>query len=248
MRLKKSKAQHMLLDTRILKRIVDYAEVSEEDTVLEVGCGTGNLTEYLLERCKVIGIEVDREMVKHLKVRFKDKIDEGKFELIQANALKIEFPSFTKFVSNIPYKISSPLTFKLFNHDFELAVVMYQREFAERLCKPEVHPNKLGIIAKMYCKAEILEIVKSSAFKPRPKVESAIVKIVPKAELKVKNRRLFEDFVKFIFSRRRKKLGKVIEEWGKLNGVGIEVPSEIRDKRVEEVNFRVLVDIVNELL
>lgn len=237
----------MLLDKRILKRVLDYSEVKENDIVLEVGCGTGNLTEFLLKKCKVIGIEVDKEMVRHLKIRFKDEIEEGKFKLIHANALKIEFPSFNKFISNIPYKISSPLTFKLFNYNFDLAVVMYQREFAERLCKPEIYPNKLGIIAKTYCKAEILEIVKPSAFRPRPKVESAIVRIKPEAELNVKNKKLFEDFVKFVFSRRRKKLDKSIEEWGKIRGVEIEIPNKIKNKRVEEIDFRVLVDIVNGL-
>ncbi|RLI70339.1 ribosomal RNA small subunit methyltransferase A, partial [Archaeoglobales archaeon] len=245
MKLKKSKAQHMLHDKRILKKILDYAEVKESDTVLEVGCGTGNLTEFLLRRCRVVGIEIDREMVKHLKIKFKREINQGRFKLIHANALKIEFPPFNKFVSNIPYKISSPLTFKLFNYNFDLAVVMYQREFAERLCKPEIYPNKLGIIAKTYCKADILEIVKPSAFKPRPKVESAIVRIKSEPELDVKNREVFEDFIKFIFSRRRKKVDKSIEEWSKMKGVELEIPDGIKNKRVEEIDFRILTDIVN---
>ena len=234
----------MLIDKRVLRRIVEYAEIEEDDLVLEVGCGTGNLTDVLLKRCNVIGIEYDIDMIKQLKVRFRKEIESGRFRLIHGDALKLDFPPFTKFVSNIPYKISSPLTFKLFNYRFKLAVVMYQREFAERLCKPEKIPNKLGIIAKTYCKAEILEIVKPSAFKPKPKVESAIVKLVPKPELIVSNREVFEDFIKFVFSMRRKKLGKIIEEWCRLRKVKLEFPDSLKDKRVEEVDFKVFAEMI----
>ncbi len=237
----------MLQDKRILRRIVNYAELSEDDVVLEVGCGTGNLTRYLLDKCKVVGIESDKDLVQHLKTRFKKEIEDGKFKLIHGDALKVDFPKFNKFVSNIPYRISSPLTFKLFNCDFELAVIMYQREFAERLCYPERFPNKLGIIAKTYCKAELLEMVKPFAFNPKPRVESAIVKILPKPELIVKDRALFEDFIKFLFSRRRKKLGKVIGEWCKLRKVKLNIPNSIKDKRVEEIDFKILAEMIYDL-
>ncbi|AAB89464.1 MULTISPECIES: 16S rRNA (adenine(1518)-N(6)/adenine(1519)-N(6))-dimethyltransferase RsmA [Archaeoglobus] len=241
MKLRKSLGQHMLVDRRVISRIVGYAELSEDDVVLEVGCGTGNLTSALLRKCSVVGIEKDPLMVKRLRERFSDFIGKGRFRLIQGDALKVDFPYFTKFVANIPYKISSPLTFKLLKTDFRLAVVMYQREFAERLCGED---NRLGVISKTYCKAEILEIVKPSSFNPPPKVESAIVRIVPEPEVFVENRELFEKFVTFAFSMRRKRMGKIVQEFRKRYGVELAVNKNLAEKRPEELGARKFAEIV----
>lgn len=240
-KLVKKWGQHILVNKAILQKIVDYAELSREDTVLEVGCGTGNLTENLLKRSKkVIGIERDRRFIDLLERKFKNEIEEGRFELIERDALKIDWPPFDKFVSNIPYQISSPLTFKLFKQDYKLAVVTYQKEFAERLTVS--HGKKYGrlsVIAKTYCRAEILDVIPPEAFKPKPKVESAIVRIIPKPEIEVRNRELFEDFVRFVFTRRRKKFGKIAQEFG------ISVPEDLKDKRPEEIPPEVFAEIVN---
>jgi 16S rRNA (adenine1518-N6/adenine1519-N6)-dimethyltransferase len=239
MKLFKGKSQHILVDRGVLRRITRYAELSAEDTVLEVGCGTGNLTAYLLRKAgKVIGIEIDSRMVELLKRKFSGFIEGGRFEIIHADALRIDFPRFDKFVSNIPYKISSPLTFKLLKSRFQIAVVMYQMEFARRLvARPGSKDyGRLSVVARSYCRAEIVESVPRWAFIPRPKVNSAIVKIYPEPELKVENRELFEDFVTFLFSRRRKKLGKSVEEFCKLKGVTIDLPDRLRDLRPEQVS------------
>ena len=246
MKLFRGKSQHILVDRGVLRRITRYAELSSEDTVLEVGCGTGNLTSYLLRKAgRVIGIEIDSRMVELLKRRFSGFIEAGRFELIHADALKIEFPEFDKFVSNIPYKISSPLTFKLFKSNFQLAVVMYQKEFARRLvAKPGSRDyGRLSVIARAYCRAELVEQVPSWAFVPRPKVDSAIVKIYPEPTLKVENRELFEDLVTFLFSRRRKRLGKSIEEFCRIKGVAIELPDKLRDLRPEQVSPEVFAEL-----
>uniref|UniRef100_A0A7C4W3Y1 Probable ribosomal RNA small subunit methyltransferase A n=1 Tax=Geoglobus ahangari TaxID=113653 RepID=A0A7C4W3Y1_9EURY len=244
MKLLKRLGQHILISKPILKKIINYAEISDKDTVLEVGCGTGNLTEMLLKKArKVIGIEKDGRFIDLLEKKFKKEIKESRLELIEANALKIEWPSFDKFVSNIPYKISSPLTFKLFKHDYKLAVIMYQKEFAERLtasCGSKKY-GKLSVIAKIYCKAEILDIVPPEAFRPKPKVYSAIVRIIPKPEIDVRNKKLFEDFVRFVFTKRRKKFGKIAQEYG------IMVPDDLKDKRPEEIPPEVFAKIVDDI-
>jgi len=231
----------MLVDRRVTSRIVKYAELSEDDVVLEVGCGTGNLTSAMLRKCRVIGIEKDPAMVELLRKRFSKFIEDGTFRLIHGDALKVPFPPFTKFVSNIPYRISSPLTFKLLKSDFRLAVVMYQREFAERLCRDD---NRLGVILKTYCRAELLEVVRSSSFNPPPKVDSAIVRIFPEPEVEVKDRELFETFVTFAFSMKRKKMGKIVQEFGRRYGVNIAIEEELARKRPEELGAEKFAEIL----
>jgi 16S rRNA (adenine1518-N6/adenine1519-N6)-dimethyltransferase len=250
MKLLKSKGQHILVDKRYLYKIVRYADLSYSDTVLEVGCGTGLLTRLLLKNAKMVyGIEIDGRFVNLLQKKFSTEIESGRFVLIKGDALKVEFPKFDKFVANIPYQISSPLTFKLFKHDFKLAVITYQKEFAERLiAKPGSKKyGRLSVVAKAYCKAEILDIIPPKAFKPKPKVESAIVRMIPEPEIEVKNKELFEDLVRFAFSRRRKKFGKILEEWCEEKSYTIEVPNEYKDKRPEEIPPEVYAEIADSL-
>lgn len=244
MKLRKELGQYIVMSKSLLRRIVNYAELSDDDIVLEVGCGTGKLTKLLLEKCKVIGIEKDRRFVDLLKKKFSLEIEIGRLKIIHGDALKVDFPEFTKFVSNIPFQISSPLTFKLFKYEFDLAVIMYQREFAERLVRED---SRLGVISKAYCRAEILEIVKPSVFKPKPAVEAAVVKIIPEPVVNVKNLRLFEEFVTFAFSMKRKKMGKIVEEWNKRKDIKVEIDSEIAEKRPEEVGAKVFAEIVNSI-
>lgn len=234
----------MLVNRRIIERIVSYAELGDNDIVLEIGCGTGNLTAELLKHCRVVGIEKDRRMVEKLKERFSNEIEREKLMLIHGDALKSEFPAFTKIVSNIPYKISSPLTFKFFKHKFELAIVTYQREFAERLCRED---NRLGVVASVYCSPQILEIVKPSAFRPKPKVESAVVKIIPKPRVNVKNKKLFEKFVTFAFTMRRKRMGKIVDEFNNRFGFSIEIDGEMTKMRPEELGAEKFKEIVDDI-
>jgi len=233
MKLSRKEAQHILVDKRVLRRIVSYANLSRKDIVLEVGCGTGNLTSYLLKHSgRLYGIEKDKRFVKMLKERFSDEIDNGKFVLMEGDALKIEWPSFDKFVSNIPYKISSELTFRLFKTGFKLAVVMYQREFAERLVAREGSKKygRLSVTAKAFSRAEILEIVSPNSFRPKPRVESAIVRLYPEPEIEVRNIEKFERLVRIAFSNRRKKFGKIAEMLGIECDIG-----DLKDERPENI-------------
>lgn len=232
----------MLVNLRIAERIASYAELNESDVVLEVGCGTGNLTQELLKFCKVVGIEKDANLIETIRKRFWREIEEGRLNLIHGDALKLDFPFFTKFVSNIPYEISSPLIFKLLKHRFTLAVLMLQREFAERLCNED---SRLGVISKAYCRAKVLELVDRENFRPIPKVDSAITLIVPKPEIEVRNKDLFEKFVTFAFSMRRKKLINIVREFKKRFGISLELDEELASERPEKIgakNFAKIVD------
>jgi len=245
MKFYRSRGQHLLKNDRIANKIVDYAGVDRSDIVLEVGCGTGVLTEKLLRKSgKVVGIEIDRRFVEILKKKFAEEIRSGKFELIEGDALKISFPDYTRFVSNIPYSISSPLTFRFLEHR-KPAVVMYQKEFAERLvARRGRNYGRLSVIVRAYATPEILEVVSRKNFIPPPKVDSAIVRFLPEPEIKVKDVKKFARFVTLCFSMRRKKLSKA---FNRLKKSGYNVPDwlfrEYGDMRAEVLEPEVYAEI-----
>jgi 16S rRNA (adenine1518-N6/adenine1519-N6)-dimethyltransferase len=120
--------QNFLVDRDVLSRIADYAELNPADSILEIGAGTGNLTEVLSRRAgRVYAVEVDGGLAMGLKGRF------ANVKVIEGDALKVELPDYNKVVSNLPYQISSKITYRLLSKPFDLAVLMYQREFAKRL-------------------------------------------------------------------------------------------------------------------
>ena len=194
--------QNFLLDERIIESQVRFAELSEEDTVLEIGPGLGSLTEVLLKTgAKVVAVEQDPVFCQFLKKRFGDR-----FTLTQADAVKAFLPKFNKVVSNLPYQISSPITFKLLEIGFDVAVVMLQREFAERMiAKPgtsEYGRLSVGVYYRAEC--EILLNVPRTAFWPQPKVDSCLVRLAPrKRPFTVENEQVFHAVTKAIFSHRR---------------------------------------------
>jgi 16S rRNA (adenine1518-N6/adenine1519-N6)-dimethyltransferase len=126
----KARGQNFLVDDAIAKRIVDEAHIKSSDVVLEIGPGLGALTTQLLKKnCKVIAIEKDRRLIKFLSDRFSTE----NLEIINADVLKVQLPDFDVVVSNVPYVISSPLTFKLLRIGFSRGVLTFQEEFARRL-------------------------------------------------------------------------------------------------------------------
>ncbi len=242
--------QHVLSDERVIRRLCEYAELNRKDTVLEVGCGSGNITALLLDRAaKVIGIEIDNRYVQILQERFHEEIGSRRLVLVQGDALKIDFPSFNKFVSNIPYNISSPMTFKLLQHDFDLAVVIYQKEFAKRMvAEPGTKEyGRLSVVLRSYCKPQLMESVPKGAFKPHPEVASAVIRLVPHPQFEVNNRELFEDMVKFVFSRRRKMVGKTLSQWSKSRKIELEIPDELIKRRPEEIEPEFYARLANSI-
>ncbi len=204
-RANKRLGQNFLLDESVVRRQVSIASLSSKDTVLEIGPGLGMLTEELLKTgAKVVAVEQDSEFCRFLQRRFGERL-----QLIQADAVKAFLPGFNKVVSNLPYQISSPITFKLLGTGFELAVLMLQREFAERMiAKPgtaEYGRLSVGLYYRANC--EIVLNVPRTAFWPQPRVDSCLVKLVPrKAPFVVKDEGVFAEVTKAIFSHRRKKI------------------------------------------
>jgi len=202
--------QNFLLDDTVVGRQVGFADLSSKDTVLEIGPGMGNLTDELLKTgAKVVAIEQDSEFCRFLTRRFGSRI-----QLVQADAVKAFLPEFNKVVSNLPYQISSPITFKLLDIGFDVAVLMLQREFAERMIAKPGTEEYGRLSVGVYCRAdcEIMLNVPRHAFWPQPKVDSCVVKLVPKPRpFVVKDEEVFYRVTSAIFSHRRKKVSNSLK-------------------------------------
>ena len=179
---KKALSQNFLVNEVTLDKQVDYAQLTEDDVVIEIGGGTGILTEKLAKKAKhVYCYEYDEKLFKFLQRKFKNNAN---VTIIPGDVLKVKFEQANKIIANLPYHISSPITFKLLDYGFELAILMYQWEFALRMiAEPRTDDySRLSANLQYQSTVEILERVKKSHFYPIPKVDSALVKIVPKKE------------------------------------------------------------------
>ncbi len=206
-RLSKRAGQHQVIDPTVLEQMVDYAELSRDDVVLEVGAGIGNLTLLLAARAgKVIAVERDRRLMRVLGERLRVH---SNVKLLCGDALQIELPKFNKVVANLPYGISSDITFRLLKRKFELAILMYQREFAERLvAKPGSDDyGRLTVNAYYRASLELLREVPPEAFFPQPKVTSAIVRLKPREPpFDVADESMFFNVVRALFQHRRQRV------------------------------------------
>lgn len=154
---KKSKGQNFLTDGRVADRQVKYAEISEGEHILEVGPGFGILTSRLIEsHGSLTCIEIDTVLADYIEKEYGKKL-----ALIRGDATKVTFPPFDKFVSNLPYSVSTPIIFKLLEYEFKKAVVMVQQEFAERMVADVGSTEYSRLTVNLFFKADcrILEHV-----------------------------------------------------------------------------------------
>lgn len=180
-KLDKRKGQNYLINRQILLKILDYADLSPEDTVLEIGPGIGTLTIPMSSKVKkIFAIEQDRKVAAILEESLAEHAISN-VEIIIADAAKISFPEFNKVVSNLPYQISSPITFKLLKNDFDFAILMYQLEFAERMvARPgDSNYSRLSLMLHFCADIKLLFKVQKEDFFPSPKISSAVVKLTP---------------------------------------------------------------------
>lgn len=207
--LKRSLGQHYLIDDFKREKILKFANLNENDEVLEIGSGIGTLSLKIAEKVKkVIAIEQDTKIFNILNKKL-NELSIKNVELINEDALEIEFPKFNKVVSNLPYKISSPFTFKLLNYDFDFAILMYQKEFASRM-NAEVNTKQYSRLTSMlHFKAciEFLDNLSPSSFFPQPKVHSTIIKLTPKTDTEFKEyENEYAQTSKAIFQHKNKKI------------------------------------------
>jgi 16S rRNA (adenine1518-N6/adenine1519-N6)-dimethyltransferase len=199
--------QHFLIDQQSVSRIADLLEVSGR-RVLEIGPGKGVLTRALLNRgARVCAVEIDDKLSDYLTVTFSSEISSGVLTLIRGDAVKVSLPPFELVVANLPYSISSPVTFRLLDIGFESAVLMYQKEFADRMLASvgSRECGRLSIMIQTYARARRCFNLPPGAFSPPPEVYSSVVWIEPREPLfQIKDRRVYDLIVRELFNHRRK--------------------------------------------
>ena len=215
-RAKKHLGQHFLLDESISKNISDsLTNTANYNTIIEVGAGTGALTKYLLEKEeKLIALDVDRESIEYLKKHYPE-LDIRNLDFLKINIDNLSENNFA-VIGNFPYNISSQILFKILDYKDKIPEVlgMFQQEVAQRICESP-GTKKYGIISVLlqaYYNTEYLFTVDKSAFKPVPKVQSAVIRLKRNNTSKLScNEKLFKQVVKVSFNQRRKMIRNSIK-------------------------------------
>lgn len=220
--------QHVLKNPLVVRALVEKAGLRPTDTVLEVGPGTGNLTVQLLEKVRsVVAYEVDPRMVAELQKRVQGTPLQSRLRIVVGDIIKVTsssssgsspsgLPFFDVCVANVPYQISSPLIFRLLLHrpPFRCAVLMLQREFAQRL---SAQPGdklycRLSVNTQLLARVDHLMKVGKNNFRPPPKVESSVVRIEPRNPPPPVNFREWDGLTRIAFVRKNKTLGAAFSQ------------------------------------
>jgi len=209
---RKKLGQNFTICPKLIDKLIQYASISRDDIVLEIGAGIGTLTIELARRAsKIIAVEIDARLVEILKFRLKDY---GNVEILHGDIIKMELPKFDKTVSNLPFNLSSPITFKLAEKPiFQCAVLTYQKEFAERMvAKPGTEEyGRLTVTANFFFEVEMLDVISRRCFYPPPEVDAAIVRLKPKRMKNITELdKFFLELVKYLFSQRNRKVERAV--------------------------------------
>jgi len=204
---KKRLGQNFTVNYDILHCLVEHASLTKNDVVLEVGAGFGFLTHLLSDRCKkVIAVEVDPQLANFLKENLSTL---SNVVLMEGDILKLSLPSFNKVVSAPPYSISSPLLFRLLETRFDLALLILQKEFAERLGARVGTKDygRLTVSISYRTDVELLDVVARKMFYPPPDVDSMMLQLKPRnPPFYVQDEGLFFELIRALFTQRNKKV------------------------------------------
>lgn len=212
-----SLGQNFLVDEKVIEKIVNNMDESDDVAIIEIGPGLGALTEKLLERSqKLVSIEIDQNMVEVLHDNFSDV---EHFELIHEDILKFDLDALVKqlkkdyknvyLIANLPYYITSDILLNVFklNTPIDQLMVMVQTEFGERLVSK--HNTKayrpVTVVAKTFYKCKMSFNISKNVFYPKPKITSSIVKMDVK-ESTIVDRKQYIEFVELCFTQKRKTL------------------------------------------
>ena len=246
-RAKKSLGQNFLKDERIIERILMVAGIGQEDKVFEIGPGTGALTSALDSRAKqVVAMELDHQLVERLESHFKSSkgvsILEGNILNVNLNevlgAVNFEMGHY-KVVANIPYYITAPIIRTLLSLSVQpqSLTLMVQKEVAERMTAKPGDMSLLSIMVQYYSEAKIAFVVPKDAFDPVPKVDSAVIHLIPKRGYDAEEDRKLFRIARAGFAARRKTLANnlasslklekgVIEEIFKKIGLRVDIRAQ----------------------
>ena len=227
--------QHFLHDNSIVQRMVQTLSIQRNEQLIEIGPGQGALTSALIaSKADVTAIELDRDLLPLLQQQF---AGENNFHLIQADALSVDYCALQKegrklrVLGNLPYNISTPILFHLLKqmHCIKDMCFMLQKEVVDRLCAQAGGSDygRLSVMVQLACKTEKLFVVKPGAFRPPPKVDSAIVLLTPHPSppVQIDDAGIFQALVRQAFSQRRKTLRNNLRGWlgaDTMNKLGID--------------------------
>ncbi|MBI5849326.1 MAG: ribosomal RNA small subunit methyltransferase A [Nitrospirae bacterium] len=250
---KKHLGQNFLFDPSILLNIIRSANLSAADTVLEIGPGPGRLTRLLAERVnKVIAIELDHYLYNKLTEELKGLAN---VELVLGDALKYPFERLDRFkvVANIPYYITTPIIFRLIEarKSVESMTLTIQKEVAERIVAgPGTKAyGVLSIMVQFRAEPELTFIIPKEAFRPVPKVDSAVIhmKLLKEPAVSVQDEVLFTKVVKTAFSQRRKTLLNSLKAFNNIRDVLVQagIDPQRRPETLSLAEFAVLSDMLS---
>jgi 16S rRNA (adenine1518-N6/adenine1519-N6)-dimethyltransferase len=219
-RAKKSLGQNFLVDPNYQKKIVEALELNDDDELIEIGPGTGAITQHMIGRPRRFTVvELDDQLAAALRDRYSDV---PSFHLVHQDVMTVAFSDFVenvercKIVGNIPYNITSPLIFRLLERAARPAmiVVMVQKEVADRIVAPpgDKDYGALTVGVQSVASAERLFVVPKGAFRPVPKVDSAVVRIVPRRPfaLSADEEKDLRTLTRSSFAMRRKQFQKIL--------------------------------------
>lgn len=226
---KKNFGQNFLIDERVLNKIIASAEITKEDTVLEVGPGIGTLTQALARHAKkVIAVEIDKTLIPILEDVLSDF---DNIEIINNDILKVDVAQLAadnggkslKVVANLPYYITTPIIMGILEQQLpvESITVMIQKEVALRMqAEPSTKDyGALSLAVRYYCEPYLVANVPQNCFMPRPNVDSAVIRLTlhKNPPVKTDNEKLMFKLIKTAFSQRRKTLLNCIFNSGEFN-------------------------------
>ena len=263
--IQKRYGQNFLIDENVLRMIVDAAEISEADHVIEIGPGLGTMTGLLCERAaRVTAVEIDRELIPILKETL---VGIPNVEIINEDILKLDLNRILedsaakyKVVANLPYYITTPIILKLLEEKYpiESITVMIQKEVAERMqAGPGTRDyGALSLAVQYYSRPVIVTTVSQNCFYPRPKVDSTVIRLEIEKEgsVAVKDERFMFRLIRASFNQRRKTLVN-----GLTHGIpeltreqveealrAMELPLTVRGEALTLAEFATLSDLLNK--
>ena len=247
---KKKWGQNFLIDQKVVETIVQAADVKNEESILEIGPGLGTLTRALLERnSHVTAVEIDPELCVKLRQRF---VKEERFTLCEMDVMELApealanlIPASGKVVANLPYNIATSLILTILpvRKAWQSLTLMVQFEVAERICAtPESGKSysPLSLVGELGFEKKIIKIVHPESFRPAPKVDSAVIQLIPRnSRLTPENEKRFLRWSQLFFQQRRKTLMNGIRqhypEWYQNCGDSLRDKFELR--RPETLDF-----------
>ena len=251
----KKMGQNFLIDEEIIQKLLKEAKLSSDDTVLEIGAGTGFLTREMQKKCRVTAVEIDDILFELLQ----KELPQENLKLVHGDFLTADVGEFNKLVALPPYTISSEIMYRLYELKPDLCVMVLQREFVEKLMSRPgfMKYNALPVLTQYNFDVEMLYRVPSKSFFPKPKSDSAIVSLKAMQRFgTAKDEATFKQFVKSIFRFQNKNMLNAVKNSAQFMGpnfnsesaIKVVESSEFAKTKVNLISCRDFVGLFNKML